>query len=100
VVENKIPEIQVREMESVLRVADGSTAVLGGLMQDSSSKNRSGLPGLGEAEGFGFLFNQNEESFNKTELVIFLRPRIIRQGNIDTDLLDFKRYLTPAAFTQ
>jgi len=100
VVENKIPEIQVREMESVLRVADGSTAVLGGLMQDSSSKNRSGLPGLGEAEGFGFLFNQNKESFNKTELVIFLRPRIIRQGSIDSDLLDFKRYLTPAAFTQ
>src|SRR5690606_18561266 len=45
VVENLIPQIQVREMESVLRVPSGQTAVLGGLMQDDIRNRTSGVPG-------------------------------------------------------
>lgn len=99
-VQNNIPEIQVREMESVLRVADGETAVIGGLMQDSSNKTRSGLPGLSEQESFGFLFGQQERNLDKTELVIFLRPRVIKNASINGELKDFKRFLQPEAFRQ
>ena len=98
-VDNPIPEIQVREMESVLRVADGNTAVIGGLMQDSVSKTDSGLPGLHDSEGFGFLFGTKSRALVKTELVIFLRPRILDNASLDTGLQDFKRFLKPEAFS-
>jgi MSHA biogenesis protein MshL len=94
-VENLIPEIQVREMESVLRVADGNTVVIGGLMQDTASNASSGIPGLRDLPGIGFLFGTQSERLAKTELVIFLRPRIIEDASLDTSLQDFKRFLEP-----
>jgi len=98
-VSNPVPEIQVREMESVLRVSDGNTAVIGGLMQDSASKTDAGLPGLHDSEGFGFLFGTKSRELVKTELVIFLRPRILDNASLDTGLQDFKRFLKPDAFS-
>jgi general secretion pathway protein D len=94
-VESRIPEIQVREMESVLRVADGNTAVIGGLMQDTASNASSGIPGLRDLPGIGFLFGTQSQRLAKTELVIFLRPRIIEDASLDTSLQDFKRFLEP-----
>ena len=93
-----IPEIQVREMESVMRVASGNTAVIGGLMQDSVDQSDSGLPGLHDANGFGFLFGTKTRSYDKTELVIFLRPRVLDNASLDTNLQDFKQYLKPEIF--
>ena len=92
---NKVPEIQVREMESVLRVANGSTAVIGGLMQDTTDESQQGIPGLQEVDGFGFLFGTKSRKYRKTELVIFLRPRVVRNASLNTDLRDYKRFLTP-----
>ena len=99
-VANLIPEIQVREMESVLRVSDGNTAVIGGLMQDATSKSNSGLPGLHDSEGFGFLFGTRSRDLDKTELVIFLRPRILDNASLETNLQDFKYMLKPEAFME
>ncbi len=92
---SRIPEVQVREMESVLRVADGDTAVIGGLMEDSINENSAGLPGLHDVDGWGFFFGTDERKSTKTELVIFLRPRIIDQASLNGDLVDFKRFLRP-----
>ena len=92
---SQIPEIQVREMESVLRVSSGQTAVIGGLMQDSSSEEDSGLPGLHDADGFGVLFGTKTRTYEKTELVIFLRPRVLDNASLDDGLQDFKSYLQP-----
>ncbi|MDJ0833567.1 MAG: pilus (MSHA type) biogenesis protein MshL [Gammaproteobacteria bacterium] len=97
---NRVPEIQVREMESVLRVTNGDTAVIGGLMQDSINQNSSGLPGLHEVDGFGLLFGKKERLAEKTELVIFLRPRIIDSASVNSDLADFKKYLKPRLLTE
>jgi len=97
---SKVPEISVREMESVLRVGNGNTAVIGGLMQDSSDKNSAGLPGLHQAEGFGVLFGTKQKTSKKTELVIFLRPRIIGNASLKTNLRDFKRFLKPKLLTE
>jgi len=93
-----VPEIQVREMESVLRVTSGSTAVLGGLMTDSAKKNDAGLPGLHDVEGVGIAFGTKTREFVKSELVIFLRPRIIEDASLETSLQDFKRFLKPETF--
>jgi general secretion pathway protein D len=95
---SQIPEIQVREMESVLRVSSGSTAVIGGLMSDSSKENNAGLPGLHDVENVGTLFGTKTREYVKSELVIFLRPRIIEDANIETSLQDYKRFLKPEAF--
>jgi general secretion pathway protein D len=97
---SQIPEIQVREMESVLRVTSGSTAVLGGLMTDSARKTDSGLPGLHDVEGVGIAFGTKTREFDKTELVIFLRPRIIEDASLDTSLQDYKRFLRPEIFSE
>jgi len=97
---NQIPEIAVREMESVLRVADGHTAVIGGLMQDKALQKNEGLPGLHDARGIGLLFGVETEELDKTELVIFLRPRIIENASLDTNLSDFKRFLKPTQFSK
>ncbi len=96
---NEIPQIQVREMESVLRVADGQTAVIGGLMTDVADKSSLGLPGLHDVDGIGLLFGTRTRELTKTELVIFIRPRIIDMASLDTSLQDFKRFLKPDIFS-
>jgi general secretion pathway protein D len=97
---SQIPEIQVREMESVLRVSSGSTAVLGGLMSDASQENDSGLPGLHDVENVGVLFGTKTREFVKSELVIFLRPRIIEDASLETSLQDYKKFLKPETFSE
>jgi general secretion pathway protein D len=97
--QSEVPEIQVREMESVMRVSSGSTAVLGGLMQDTSSSDDTGLPGLHDAKGFGILFGTKSREYNKTELVIFLRPRVIDNASLNTNLRDFQKFLKPQALS-
>lgn len=97
---SQIPEIQVREMESVLRVANGDTAIIGGLMQDSVDENSAGIPGLHDVNGFGFLFGTQQRNAAKTELVIFLRPRVIDSASLNSDLVDFKRYLKPRLLSE
>jgi MSHA biogenesis protein MshL len=92
---SQIPEIQVREMESVLRVSSGNTAVIGGLMQDSADSTDQGIPGLHDAKGIGIAFGTKTRAFKKTELVIFLRPRVLDNAGLDSGLQDFKKYLKP-----
>jgi len=97
---SEVPEIQVREMESVLRVSSGSTAVIGGLMQDSAAEESSGTPGLHDIKGFGLLFGTKGREYEKTELVIFLRPRVIDNASLETNLGDFKKFLKPEIFSE
>jgi MSHA type pilus biogenesis protein MshL len=92
-VESPIPEIQVREMESVLRLTDGQVAVIGGLMQNSTDKNTTAVPGLSSIPLIGEAFKSRNNEVNKTELVIFLRTTIIRKPSLEGDLSRFKEYL-------
>ena len=92
--DNLIPEIQVREMESVLQVASGQTVILGGLMQDDATRNRDGVAGLARLPTLGDAFSYRDESVAKTELVIFLRPTTIANASLESDELKlFRRYL-------
>ena len=78
--DNLIPEIQVREIESLLQVLDGRTVVLGGLMQNEQESSKNGIPGLSRLPGVGRLFSYTSDELIKTELVIFLRPTIVANG--------------------
>ena len=80
-----IPVIQTREMESVMRVQSGQTAVLGGLIQDSVSNVEDAIPGVRVVPGVGQLLAQRRDLNQKTELVIFLRAVVIRDSSIDGD---------------
>ena len=92
-VTNPVPELLVREMESVLRLGSGQVAVLGGLMQDNHEIDTDGVPGLSELDGIGDLFRFRKDNFIKTELVIFIRPRVIRTPSVAEDFRAFRPYL-------
>ncbi|HEX6528335.1 MAG TPA: pilus (MSHA type) biogenesis protein MshL [Burkholderiales bacterium] len=93
-----IPVIQTREMESVLRVQSGQVAVLGGLMQDARSSVEDTIPGVRDIPGLGALLEQRKDLNQKTELVIFLRPVVIRDPNIDGDYSAYRQLLPGADF--
>lgn len=89
-----IPEIRTREMESLLQINSGSTAVLGGLMQDEIKRNSDQVPGLSSVPGVGQAFRGRDEANRKTELVIFLRPTVITNASLESDeLQSYKQYL-------
>ena len=90
-VTSKIPEIQTREMESLIKINSGQIAVLGGLIQDSIDDVEDTIPGLSQIPGIGTLFNQRNKINTKTELVIFLRPVVVKDPSIDGD---FRAYRT------
>lgn len=97
---NPVPEIQTREMESVLRVSNGEMAVLGGMMQDSADNKDDGVPGLSRIPGIGSLFSYKNETNSKTELVIFLRPVVIRDPSLSGDFQSFGSSLPDSKFLQ
>lgn len=91
---NLIPEIQIREMESVLQVGSGQTIILGGLMQDDVRRDRDQIPGLGNIPRVGEAFQYRDEAVKKTELIIFLKPTVISNPSLDSDELRmFQRFL-------
>lgn len=92
--QNLVPQIAVREMESVLRMTDGQIGVLGGLMTDESADNDAGLPGIKDVGLFGNLFKSKSAQYTKTELVIFIKPIIISNPSVDSDLELYKKYLS------
>jgi MSHA biogenesis protein MshL len=95
---NKIPVVQSRELESVLRVQSGEIAVLGGLMQESSANNEEGLPGVNRVPGLGTALGQRSESRTKTELIVFMRPVVIRDASINGDYKEYKSQLPNSTF--
>ncbi len=90
---SNVPVIQTREMESVLKVASGQIAVMGGLMQDSIDNRKDSVPGMGKIPFFGNLFSYKNESSNKTELVIFMRPVVIKSADTNGDYRNFRSML-------
>ncbi|HET7833317.1 MAG TPA: pilus (MSHA type) biogenesis protein MshL [Gallionella sp.] len=88
-----IPETQTREMESVMRLENNQIAVMGGLMQDSINNLDDAVPGLSRIPVAGELFKQRNDKTEKTELVIFLRPVIIKNSSIDGDFHAYRDLL-------
>lgn len=92
-INSQIPVIAVREMESILKVTSGQTAVLGGLMQDNYQRDRNSVPGVDEIPVAGEAFKQKDYQNAKSELVIFLRPIVVRNASLNGDLSPYRQYL-------
>jgi type IV pilus assembly protein PilQ len=71
-----IPAINKRSFVSTVRLRDGETIVLGGVVQESETDNEDKLPILGDIPILGKLFTNYEKSYRKGELMIYLTPRI------------------------
>lgn len=93
---NRIPVVQSREMESILRVQSGDIAVLGGLIQDTRDRKTDGIPGLNGIPVVGDLFKYSDNRSRKTELVIFLRPTVLTDSSLDGDFQSFRSVLPNA----
>jgi len=89
------PTIATREITSTVAVQSGETIVLGGLIKDDITDNKSGIPFLHELPLIGPLFGGTNKKNNKTELVVLITPRVVgtrQDARLITD--EFKRKLT------
>lgn len=80
-----------RSIESSVLVENGGIVVLGGLLQDEYAGNQEKVPGLGDVPVLGNLFKSETRSRKKTNLMVFLRPVVLRDG-AQTDELSLDRY--------
>lgn len=74
------PTIQQRRVKTTVVVSDGEVLALGGMIQDSASKSSNQLPILGDIPGLGAAFSNRKDSVQKTELVILITPKVVRDG--------------------
>jgi general secretion pathway protein D len=74
------PTVSERKVKSSVSVATGQTVLLAGLISEQQNKNRSGLPLLDQIQGLGDAFSHQDKTNTRTELIIFIRPQIIRDG--------------------
>jgi general secretion pathway protein D len=97
-VTSNIPVIQTREMESLLKVTSGQIAVMGGLIQDRVNDLEDSVPGANRLAGIGGFFANKDQTNSKTELVVFIRPIIIRDASIDGDYRGYRSFLPDDGF--
>jgi general secretion pathway protein D len=74
------PTVSQRRVASSIAVASGQTVLLAGLVSQTQNRARNGIPGLDKVPGLGELFTQNDGKVQRTELIIFIKPQIIRNG--------------------
>jgi general secretion pathway protein D len=79
------PTIQQRRLTSTISVKTGETILLGGLIQQSDTRDNSGIPVLDEIPGIGPLFGSKSSIAGRTELIMLMTPRVIAN---DTDARD------------
>jgi len=89
-VPNRVPQTSTREMESVLKIENNQIAVLGGLMEDQVSKLTDEVPLLARIPILGNFFQNRNDTTTKTELVIFLRPVVIKSASVDADYSELR----------
>jgi len=89
-VQNQVPQLRMREMESLIKVNSGQIAVLGGLIEDSVNDIEDTIPIINSIPFIGSLFSSRNRNNTKTELVVFLRPIVVKDPSIDGDFRAFR----------
>jgi general secretion pathway protein D len=74
------PTVSERKVKSSVSVATGQTVLLAGLISEQQNKDRNGIPLLDQIQGLGDAFSHQDKKNTRTELIIFIRPQIIRDG--------------------
>ncbi len=80
------PTIQQRSFLSTVGVRDGETILLGGLIREQASKGRSGIPILHQVPVLGNLFGRTNNSAQRTELLVMITPRVVRDTQQSRDV--------------
>ena len=93
IIPNRVPQLRMREMESLIKVNSGQIAVLGGLIEDSVNDIEDTIPIINSIPIIGSLFSSRNRNNTKTELVVFLRPIVVRDPSIDGDFRAFREML-------
>ena len=73
------PNTQIKTVSTIVRLKDGETAVIGGLIMESESKGSNGIPYLSKIPGIGGAFRTDITSKGRTELVIFLTAHVVQE---------------------
>lgn len=75
------PTISTRKIETNIVVSDGQTIALGGLIEESRNRTNAKVPGAGDVPVLGTLFRSRKDKIKKTELLVLITPRVVRDGN-------------------
>ncbi|HTQ75781.1 MAG TPA: secretin N-terminal domain-containing protein [Burkholderiales bacterium] len=97
--QNLVPQLRMREMESLIKVNSGQMAVLGGLIEDSVNDVEDTVPVVNSIPILGSLFSSRNRSNTKTELVVFLRPLVIKDASIEGDYRAYRSLIPGENFT-
>ena len=76
-----VPSIDTRSIQTQVLVNDGQTVVLGGIMETEERDTEKKVPWLGDIPGLGYLFKTKGKSNQRDELLIFVTPKILREGS-------------------
>jgi MSHA biogenesis protein MshL len=79
----EFPLLRIRETDTVVKVRDGQTIIIAGLIQETEQKERVGLPCLGNLPGLQYLFGHRQEQSEKSELVILITPTVLTGKRIE-----------------
>ena len=91
---SQIPVIQEREMASVLKLNNMQTAVIGGLIEDTNANNKNAVPWVNDIPFLGDFFSYKDDNTTKSELVIFIRPIVVKNPDVDHgDLKSLRSFL-------
>jgi general secretion pathway protein D len=90
------PTVTQRRVKSSIAVASGQTVLLAGLIREDHSNERSGIPLLDQLPNFGDAFAHQKRSVERTELIMFIRPQIIRDGGDARRIAEELRAKMPA----
>jgi len=74
------PTIQQRRVKTTVTVTDGESVALGGLIQERDTAGKTHIPILGDIPVLGNAFGTKDDQINRTELLIIIRPRVVRDG--------------------
>ncbi len=83
-------QVGTRNAATTLRLKDGETQVLAGLISDEDRKSATQIPGLGSIPILGRLFGSHQDTYNKTEIVLLITPRVLR--NLSRPDLRFEEF--------
>jgi len=90
---NQIPQIVIREMESVIKLSSGQVAVMGGLIQDTLTDSQASIPFINRIPFIGDALSNRAIENSKSELVIFLRPIVIRDPSLEGDYRGYRVFM-------
>lgn len=87
-----VPIVEVREIDSIMKVKSGGVMVIGGLMEDTSDTQNTGTPGISDLPIIGSAFKSRKESYGKRELIIFIKATIVNSSGshnaVDRSVVD------------